>query len=275
MLSNLKDLLDFKIQAIDGALGHVENFYFDDNAWVIRYCVVDTGSWLSSRKVLISPIALGQPDWAEKALSVLISKQAVEDSPSIDTAKPVSRQHEISVLGYFGYPHYWGGLGLWGAGLFPGEMMPGYDGTNTPAKVEREQLVAAYAKADAAMLRDEDIHLRSYKEILNYHIMASDGDIGHVEGMIIEVETWAIRYLVVNTNNWWEGNYVLVAPQWIDNVSWHSATVQVNLTRLQIKEAPSFNPNQVPDRKEEIGIYAHYGQAPYWDSWAAPADVIG
>jgi hypothetical protein len=113
----MKDLEDYVIGAADGTIGHVKDFYFDDEAWVIRYLVVDTGTWLSSRTVLISPIAIGHPNWLEKILPVSITKEQVKNSPDIDTEKPVSRQHEIQYLGYYGYPYYWGGPGLWAGGL--------------------------------------------------------------------------------------------------------------------------------------------------------------
>ena len=86
--------IGYAIRATDGIVGHVKDFYFDDKPWVIRYLVVDTGPWLSSREVLISPISIGHPNWTEKILPVSITKEQVENSPAIDTDKPVSRQHE-------------------------------------------------------------------------------------------------------------------------------------------------------------------------------------
>ena len=111
MLRSMKDLEDYAIRATDGTIGHVKDFHFDDKAWGIRYLVLDTGTWLSSRKVLISPIAIGHPDWAGKILPVSITKEQVKNSPDIDTDKPVSRHNEIRYRGYYGYPFYWGGPG--------------------------------------------------------------------------------------------------------------------------------------------------------------------
>jgi hypothetical protein len=67
MLRSMKDLENYAINATDGLIGRIKDFYFDDDAWVIRYLVVDTGSWLSSRKVLISPISVCQPDGLARA----------------------------------------------------------------------------------------------------------------------------------------------------------------------------------------------------------------
>lgn len=264
MLRSTKDLEDYAIRATDGTIGHVKDFYFDDEMWVIRYLVVDTGTWLASRKVLISPIAIGQPDWTEKVLPVTITKEQVKSSPDIDTDKPVSRQHEIQYFGHYGYPFYWGGSGLWGAGIYPNMMMLGYAGliaTPPDAQPEAEQNIA---QAEAEQHQDDDPHLRSCEAIVNYHIMATDGDIGHVQGMLVDEETWAIRYLIVDTSNWWLGHQVLIAPQWIQGVSWHDTTVSVNLTRQAVKDAPPYDSATQMDRDQEMGIFKHYGRPGYW-----------
>ncbi|MCP8687518.1 PRC-barrel domain-containing protein [Marinobacterium sedimentorum] len=262
MLRSMKDLEDYAIRATDGIIGHVKDFYFDDEAWVIRYLVVDTGSWLSSRKVLISPIAIGHPNWTEKILPVSITKEQVQNSPGIDTEKPVSRQHEIQYLGYYGYPYYWGGAGLWGGAMYPSMMMPDYP-SYTPAP---HAVDAQTQEADAARHQDGDLHLRSCKGVTDYHIQATDGDIGHVQGLLVDEETWAIRYFIVDTSNWWFGHQVLIAPQWIQDVSWPDAKVSVNLTRQAVKDAPAYDSAAQLDRKQESDIYEHYSRPGYWEN---------
>jgi len=116
MLRTVRDLQGYAIRATDGVIGEVADFFFDDEDWVIRYLVVDAGTWLRGRHVLISPVAIGHPDWMAQLLPVSITKDQVKNSPDIDTRKPVSRQHETEHLGYYGYPFYWGGAGLWGMG---------------------------------------------------------------------------------------------------------------------------------------------------------------
>jgi hypothetical protein len=133
-------------------------------------------------------------------------------SPHIDTEKPVSRQHEVRYLGYYGYPSYWGGTELWGGGAYPSMMMTGYGGFVATPHAPRPEAQEAYARAQAAQHRDDDIHLRSCKAVVDYHIEATDGDIGHVQGLLVDEEIWAIRYMVVDTSNWWLGHKVLVAP---------------------------------------------------------------
>ncbi|MGH7927671.1 MAG: PRC-barrel domain-containing protein, partial [Candidatus Binatia bacterium] len=192
MLKSVDDLNGYTVEATDGDVGSVVEFYFDDDNWTVRYLIADTGSWLMGRKVLISPMALGKVDWNAEILHVHMTRERVEHSPGIDTDKPVSRQHEMTYHDYYGYPYYWGGPYLWGPAGYPS----GYRGTYSPAHprtVEKE--------LDAAKRQQDDVHLRSTKEVTNYHIEASDGDIGHVKDFLIDDESWTIRYLVIDTRN--------------------------------------------------------------------------
>lgn len=264
MLRNTKELENFAIGATDGNIGHVKDFYFDDEAWVIRYLVVDTGTWLSSRKVLISPVALGHPNWTENILPVAITREQVKHSPDIDTEKPVSRQHEKQLLGYYGYPDYWGGPGLWEGGIYPNMTLPGYAGfISTPGAVQSEA-ESVPPQTEAARPEHDDPHLRSCKVVMGYHIQATDGEIGHVHSLLVDEATWAIRYIIVDTSDWWLGHKVLIAPQWIQTVSWSDSTVAVNLTRQAVKDAPPYDAEATLDRTREMGIYKHYGRPGYW-----------
>ena len=265
MLRNVKDMVGFGIEATDGALGQVRDFYFDDEAWVIRYLVIETGSWLSNRKVLVSPYSMGEPNWSSQKLPVQLTREQVRASPSIDTDKPVSRQHELSFGGYYGYPNYWGSSGLWGEGYYPSRMYmgAGYGGAvadHGAGPGGRRGM--AYRAAERS---DADPHLRSCNAVIGYHIHATDGEIGHVQGMLVDEKSWAIRYLVINTSNWWLGHAVLVAPEWITDVSWKERTVTVDLTRQAIKDSPQWDPALLPDRPQEALVYQHYGRKGYWE----------
>ena len=267
MLRSVKDLEGYAVGATDGKIGHVRDFYFDDRAWVVRYLVVDAGAWLTSRKVLISPIAIGRPAWNERLLHVWLTKEQVKGSPDIDTDKPVSRQHEIAYSSYYGYPNYWGGGGYWGGGIYPNMMLPDQGGSGSPRPIRLES-ENAYTRANIERSESqgasEDPHLRSCREVMKYDIHATDGDIGHVAGMLVDDETWAIRYLIVDTSNWWLGHQLLIAPQWIESVSWVDSKVSVKMTREAIKAAPAYDPIGKLDRVEEAMLYEHYGQPGYW-----------
>ena len=261
MLRSLDDLKHYAIHASDGDIGHVKDFYFDDEGWAIRYFVVDTGGWLLGRKVLITPISVIKSDWSNKALSVGITAEQVKNSPDINTDKPVSRQHEYEYLGYYGYPMYWGGAGLWGEGIYPDMMMPGY-----PGYPHSYAGGINHALSEADERREiDDSHLRSCQEVTGYNIVATDGEIGHVSGMLLDDETWAIRYLIVDTSNWWLGSKVLIVPLWIDQIEWPGKQVTVNLTRQAIKDAVVYDVGMTFDREKEIAIHRHYDRVGYWE----------
>jgi hypothetical protein len=258
MLRNAKDLHGFTIRATDGEIGTVDQFYFDDETWAIRYLTVETGGWLGGRIVLISPISVsGPPDWQSKRLDVSLTKKQVENSPDVDTRQPVSRQHEIEYLGYYDYPFYWGGSNLWGPEPYPAGLAVG---------------IAPLPKAVTARAgrESDDSHLRNAQEVTGYYIDAPDGEIGHLDGFVIDDETWAIRYIEVATRNWWPGKKVLVSPAWIKVVSWEDSKVYVGLSREAIKDAPEYVASLPITRQYEASLYTHYGRPPYWLPHAKP-----
>jgi hypothetical protein len=262
MLRNAQDLQSFSIRATDGEIGAVEQFYFDDETWVIRYLTVKTGGWLGGRLVLISPISiLGRPDWQSMRVDVALTKGQVENSPSVDTHQPVSRQREIACLGHFGYPFYWGGSNLWGSEPSPAGLAARAVGPREPAAT---QVVTAQTGKEPA-----DSHLRSAEEVTGYHVGASDGEIGHLDGFVVDEDTWAIRYIEVATRNWWPGKRVLVSPAWIERVSWTESKVYVGLSREAIKGAPEYVESMPITREYESRLYLHYGRPPYWQGEAA------
>ena len=250
MLTN-KHLKDFAIRATDGELGTIDDIYFDDETWAIRYLIVDTGGWLGKRRVLISPISVVHTDWEAKQLDVALTKRQVEHSPPIDTHKSVSRQHEAAYFGHYGYPYYWGGPYLWGPAAYPA-------GLATPPAASTE------AMAERIRRESTDSHLRSGEAVTGYNIEAADGEIGHVDGFVVDDEAWAIRYIEVATRNWLPGKKVLVSPAWIERVSWTNSEVHVGLSREAIKDAPEYVESRPINREYENRLYFHYGRPPYW-----------
>lgn len=158
MLRNLRILNKSAVNAIDGEIGNVEDVYFDDVAWAIRYLVVDTGTWLTSRKVLISPYSVVSPLSSDAMINVSLTRAQVKDSPDIDTHKPVSRQHEHEYLRYYGYPIYWNTGGLWSMGEYP--LMPPEALSQYGERLEQRE----------SDVNPEDAHLRSIKNVRGYHI---------------------------------------------------------------------------------------------------------
>jgi PRC-barrel domain len=250
MLTNSTHLKGLEIHATDGEIGTVDEFYFDDETWAIRYLVAQTGGWLGGRPVLISPFSVVRADWQAKRLDVALTKTQVENSPDILTHQPVSRQHEAAYNQYYGYPYYWGGPFMWGPALDPA-------GLTMPA-------ISAGAVANQPESESKDSHLRSSEAVTGYSIEAPDGEIGHVDGYVIDDRSWAIRYIEVATRNWWPGKKVLVSPAWIERVSWPESRVYVGLSREAIQEAPEYVESMPITREYEGRLHSHYGRPPYW-----------
>ena len=254
MIRSAKQMKKFEILATDGRIGTLDDVYFDDARWAIRYVVADTGRWLPGRRILISPLSINRTDWNGQKLVLSISRDQLQQSPGIDAHRPVSRRHERDYLDYYGYPYYWGHAGLWGAHTVP--MLP------TPEQIAAQRARAAEAEREAADLGDT--HLRSASEVSGYVIRAADGDLGHVDDILFEDVSWAIRYLVVDTSNWWFGKHVLVSPEWIADIAWPERAVSVKITRQLLKTAPQYDSAEHLDRQWEAAYYQHLQQPGYW-----------
>ena len=253
MLRNLKDLEGFSLHATDGNIGEIKEFYFDDRHWAVRYLVVETGTWMASKKILLSPISIKHIDWENRELSVGVSREQVKNSPSIDTHKPVSRQNEIDYLAYYGYPQYWGGSTLWGSFSAPYMMTPGYHpNPDMPFVADPDTQITNETASF-------DHHLRSSSEVINYRIEAIDDEVGHLEGLLIDPDTWAIRYLILNTSNWWLGHLALINPHLINKVSWPESKLFVEVTRDKIKTAPHYDATMTLDLNAQNAVDQHYG----------------
>jgi len=252
MLHSLAGLRGVRIHAADGDIGEVSDAYFDDERWVVRYLTVNTGSWLSGRTVLVSPYSVSRID-ATRAIVTTLTRKQVEDSPSIDTAKPISRREEQRYLGYYGYPIYWPYTTLWAWGAMPVVVPPDPRLLQEPAMPEPEE-------EDSS----SESHLRSCREVTGYHIQGSDDAVGHAEDFLFEEGTWALRYVAVDTRNWLPGKHVLVSTQWIREVSWPERLVVVSLSRSAIEGSPQYDPGNPPTRTYESDLHRHYQRTGYW-----------
>jgi sporulation protein YlmC with PRC-barrel domain len=245
MLIKVKTLKGYKLHGLDGEVGKAKEFYFDDQHWAIRYLVADTGNWLTDRQVLISPYAMIAVNTEKQNIAIDLTKKQIEDSPSLDSDKPVSRQFEETYYGYYAYPTYWAGPNMWGY---------------YPEIIRDRQKWRAATEGEKAW----DPHLRSTHEVSGYHIHATDGEVGHVDDFIIDDQTWAIRYLIIDTQNWWPGKKVLVSPHWIERVSWDESKVFVDLLRETIKQSPEYTEASLLTRDYETGLHRHYKRQGYW-----------
>ncbi|OFZ53327.1 MAG: hypothetical protein A2428_10265 [Bdellovibrionales bacterium RIFOXYC1_FULL_54_43] len=253
MLRPLRSFTNATVKATDGEIGSVEQFYFDDQKWTIRYLVINTGGWLTGRKVLISPIAVGRMEPMPETIRISLTRKQIEGSPNIETEKPVSRQMEMKYHDYYRWPYYWTGAGIWGMAPYPAGML----GQVPISPTQPDPL------SDSSKEQGDD-HLRSTHAVTGYRIEASDGRFGHVEDFIIDDESWSIRYLIIDTINFWPSKSVLISPQWVDSISWAGRKFRINVTEDKIKKAPEFHPNTPISREYEEKLHDHYGRPKYW-----------
>ena len=250
MLRSLTDLEGYKVAATDGEVGKVVNFMLDDENWTVRALVVRT-SLFEGRRVLISPMSFQFADWDTQRFHVALTVDKVAGSPGIDVDKPVSRQHEREYYGYYGYTPYWGYAGAWGMGFSPGLL--GLGSANSVVK----------GNSDGSA---SDVHLRSVNELRGYHIEGTDKPIGHVEDFVVDDQTWQVRYLVIDTSNWWLGKKVLVAPSWAREVDWTTRQMHLGLTRDAIKRSPEYKAEAPVNREYEARLFDYYGRPAYWEN---------
>jgi len=226
-LRKITDLKGYRLHASDGEIGKLREVYFDDHRWAVRYLVVDTGSWLLERQVLIAAGALTGVDGGEKRLTVSLTREEVKHSPPLDAAKPVSRLYEEE---------------------------------NEPFCDPLRRLAPDAVEAEAVVHLPEDPHLRSSDELVGYRIHADDGEFGHVLDLIVDDQDWIVRYLEADTRHWLPGKKVLLAPAWVRSVNWEETAIRVGLTREAIKSAPAYDPSKAITHDYEIGLFKHYGK---------------
>ncbi|MGA9211831.1 PRC-barrel domain-containing protein [Kaistella sp.] len=218
MQHNIKSLIGYRMEATDGEIGKVEEFYFEDTNWLIRYLIVETGNWLLNRKVLIIPQAIKQSDAKPGVFPVNLTKEQIKTSPDIDTDQPVSRQQTMPLYGHYDWEWY-------GSGFYAGGLEAVMD--NDPVINDQDE--------------KGDLHLRSTKEVKGYQIHTIDGDFGHVSDFILDDTTWQIIYLVVDTHKWFGGTKVLIKTSAIKEIQWENTKIIVNISTETIKDSPIFD----------------------------------
>lgn len=238
MLRSINEIIGYEIRATDGEIGKVKDFYFDTVKWTIRYLIANTGNWLTGRKVLISPEAIGENNWLNgRTLPVLLTKKQIENSPEIDEDAAVSRQHEQAMADFFQWSAYW----------------KSHIVTGTPSD-------AIATAAEYVAGPEGDPNLRSISEVVGYQIQATDDEMGHVEDFIIRTDDWSIRYMVVDTKKWLPGKKVILPPGWVGPISWKDKQITVDMSSEHIRNSPEFDPTKPVNRKYETRLYDYYGR---------------
>jgi hypothetical protein len=105
-LRSARDVTGYYIRGTDEAVGSVADFLIDEEGWAIRYLVVDTGTWLSGRRVLIAPSWVSEVSWATQEVQITLTRAAIEASPEYNPDL-VDRVYEEQLHGHYGQPGYW------------------------------------------------------------------------------------------------------------------------------------------------------------------------
>ena len=266
MLQMSSAMKGFAIGANDGTIGTIADFLFDQTTWTVRWLVIDTGGWLSGRKVLLQPSAVDHIDLDRREIVVGLTRKQVEDSPDSSQHRPVSQQMQNDLYSYYGWNPMWGG-GLFGAGMYGGALYGDglLSGGLGAVGLPSHALSHADPHGDAGDLAVEhgDPKLRSIAEVTNYHVHASDGSIGHVEHALLDLPSWSIRYFVVDTSNWWLGKHVLISPFAIREIDWSDRSIRLDVSRAAVKASPPWNPEDVIDTAFERQLHDYYGWPGY------------
>lgn len=258
MLRKLKNLEGFKVHGRDGDLGKVKDFYFDQHRFILRYVVVDTGSWLKNELTLISTEAFEKINYKAQEILVDLSSAELEEAPALAKNKPVSKVMEERVVKHFDWPIYW-------SSPHPSDGPPIQAGS-----IMREKLFNFENLTDEEKQAEEEeieSNLRSFNEVRGYHIQAEDKEFGHLEDIFVDEENWVIRYLLIDTRNILPGKNVLIAPEWLQHISWNQEKIFVSKSKEEIKNAPEYREEKsdyLVDRKYEEKLYNHYDEIKYW-----------
>jgi hypothetical protein len=245
MLWNASAFNGYAIEASDGELGTVSGLLLEDVGWAIRWLVVDTGNWLPGRKVILPLSALGKPDQTARHFPVKLTMRQVKNSPDVDVALPVSRRVETDLYDYYGWDPYWRDTSL---------------PTSATPFVVRPRLSDSVAAASAeALPAPVDLPLRSVATLTGAAIRATDDAIGHVEDFLVEAAGWRVRYITVDTENWWPGEKVLISPRSVREVDWENRLIHLNVDRQKVKDSPPYNPAVTVDGAYDETFLTYYG----------------
>jgi len=232
--------------AVDGKIGTMEALYFDDMTWIVRYLLVDTGGWLAGRRVLISPVAVGEIREDEKTVYIELTRRQIERSPPLDARQTVSRVYEAAYYKYYGWPVYWEGARV--CAVPPSSASPEVQPT----------------AGDKAHARHREMRLQTTTVLDGCVIVAHDGAIGTIRDLIVDTRYWVIRYLAIETRRGQPGRYVLVSPRWIERVSWRDRFMSIGLASTAIDSAPGYDTCTDISRDYEARLFRHYGRQGYW-----------
>ena len=223
MLRRIAELRGSRVLAFDGEVGKVRDAYVHEVPWAARYLVVDTGGWLSGRRVLVDTRSVELMEHHLRTVWLSLSRERIESSPRIDLQKPVSGAQVLQLNRHYGYP------------LEPPAPMLCDSGASLPHPP-----------------------LRGAREILQSALITVDGWASAIKDVFFDDETWRLRYLIVQTGSWLLGRRVLVPVEHVRGVDWTAHRVKVDQTRQQVEQGREFDAHHPPpgDRESALNIHA-------------------
>jgi hypothetical protein len=238
MLCRLSHFRNCAVIATDGDVGTVKDLYFDNRAWTARYVILETGAWLVGRRVVLAPTAITSFDRVAQRVAVALSRQQIEQSPSLDDGDGISREREEEWHRHSGLAGYWGA--------------PQVDVSTTPLPSAPEPAPTSMGSSPGSS------QVWSSSEITDYALEASDGDVGRVQDFLVDETTWKLGYFVV-LRSWLAGTETLVSPSHIGSLSMEEMKVHVRLPRELVLNAPVWDGAEPPATSYEAALRAHYG----------------
>ncbi|EPX77919.1 hypothetical protein [Salipiger mucosus] len=227
MLMSFHDLRSYGIHATDKQTGSINDFYFDDHEWRLRYLVAHTGFFLTGRETLVGAARLGTPDTERMELPINLSAQELRTAEPGEAHQPANAQRHAT--------HMLPDTGFWAPYLVATELF------YTPSRAQ-ELMAETRDENDTTEAEDyQDMKLRSMVEVIGYKIAEKDGDVGSVCGFLIDPEDWTLQHVVVETGHWLPGRRVAITTRWIEAADWHEQRIHVEVSRQEIEEAPTLD----------------------------------
>jgi hypothetical protein len=90
--------------------------------------------------------------------------------------------------------------------------------------------------------------------IKGFHVQGTDGTLGHVDDLLVDEAGARVCYLMVDTSNWMGGKWVALSTTAIQGIDWVEGTVQVGLTRDEIRKSPGVEEANVPSHELTPGF---------------------
>ncbi len=249
MLMHFKSWLkSFDVVGKDEDFGSVDDALIDEKDLTIRYFTVKTGNWFSGEKMYISPASIESINVNDEVITTDITKEEAENAPRLEGRELIDRTYETNFHTHYGLNPYWTGPGVWG--------------TSFTARELAAQQPVAMPEPEEDSKGEPEIY--KAKDIIRYEFAAQDDSFGQVEDLLIEEDSYKVRYFVIDTRKFFGGKKVLISADWVENIDWIKAQIQTNVTKEQVENSPEYLPEIPLSREMEVDLYSYYNRAPYW-----------